>query len=418
MPVHLKNKGFINFFIVLGFLFLIVVGSGAVYLFKARNMPVSQSPAARPLSQITPQPLRELLPTKSVSSKKIKYVLERKLESSAEEIFDIFNIAYLDILRWKNLLIFSDGGQNDNKYPPQIEIKVHNIDTGETDIIFDSNVYKDQFDPTKNPPDHLSDLMVIDDTLYFSLGGYLLDGAVFWLDLPPSGKPKKLISIKNGSVTKLRDWYFVIGGEGDSCWSERDFYLLDPGTKSAKKVISSKSGCNYGEEYLGLTKDGKVIMAYHGSLGDDPSQGDYEYVTTVDIFNPNSKNTIVGKEQMPSKINGMLYSEDRDQLLMIGSEIYLYNFTGGVLNKIVNVPKGVKLYFIENNWVQDKVCLDGEKGSTYNKYELDLSLKKITQPGLTCNTVSSPAPEKKDFEKLEQVINLLNLPLNYQLIEK
>ncbi|MCL5073814.1 MAG: hypothetical protein M1308_23415, partial [Actinobacteria bacterium] len=186
-------------------------------------------------------------------------------------------------------------------------------------------------------------MQVIDNTLYFSLGGYLKDGVVFWLDLPPAKKPQKLISARNGSIAKLRNWYFVIGGEGDSCWSEQDFYLLDIKNKTVKKVTSAKYGCNQGEESLGLTNEGKMIMAYHGSNGDDPYKGDYEYISTIDILNPENKKMIISRDKMPDKISWLLYSEDRNQLLLIGPAVYLYDVTGDLLNKITDSPKDIEL---------------------------------------------------------------------------
>lgn len=409
MPRNRKDTGFTSLLILL-IILILVSALISVYLLIAGNKVSSVKPAASPLVSGLPMKV-----VSSSPSPKLRYALERKTGGNTEELFAISNDALFEIVRWNNLLIFSDGGQDDNNYPPDIQIKVHNIDTGKTTVIFNSKENAGQFNDIKRFPDSLGGLQVIGDTLYFSLGGYLKEGAVFWLDLPPSGKPQKLIAARNGSISKLRDWYFVIGGEGDSCWSERDFYLLDIKTKGTRKVAASKSGCNLGEESLGLSRDGEMIMAYHGSGGDNPYQGDYEYIAIMDILNTSIKRMAITREQMPAKVNNILYSEDRDQLLLIGSSFYLYDLAGGQLNKIADSPKEIKFYLAGRIWENDKVCLDGQSGPQYNKYELDISSKTLTKMGRTCDFVSSPtSKETTGFKKL---IDSLNLPVNYRLAE-
>ncbi len=422
MPFYLKNNGFVGLMVIFAVLFLGIAGVTVIYLNNSvKSITVAPSsivpmPSKFPERKSSPTSLPS---TRSLFSPKAKYVLERKEGNKTEELFAISNDALLNILRWNNLLIFSDGGQNDNGYPPDIQIKSHNIDTGKTDIIFDNLKSGSEFN-TEKSPDFLSSLQVIENTLYFSLGGYLKEGAVFWVDLSFSGKPQKLVAARNASISKLRNWYFVIGGEGDSCWSERDFYLLDTINKTVKKITTAEYGCNKGEESLGLTNEGKLIIAYHGSSEDNPYRGNYEYISTIDILNPENKKIIISRDKMPDKISWLLYSEDKNQLLLIGPSIYLYDVTGDLLSKITDSPKDIKLSPLsmpspeEKIWQKDRVCLSGENGDKYTKYELDINSKELVKAEL-CSFVPLQAP--KTTSKLKNLIDSLNLPPNYRLIE-
>lgn len=414
MPNETKEYGMISLFLILPI--LVVVGLIIFYLFKFGNFfPYIQSSIStkKVLSSEQPTKIASSSANKVITSQaESKYILEKKTDNGPEELFAISNIALFNIIRWNNLLIFSDGGQNDNNYPPDIKIKVHNLDSGVTNIIFDSKENIGQFDIQKFP-DFLSDLKIVDNTLYFSLGGYLREGAIFWLDLPPVGKPQKLLTIRNGSISKLRNWYFVIGGEGDSCGSERDFYLLDLAKKTTKFIINSKYGCSEGQESLGITNDGKMIMAFHGSSVDAPSIGRYYDVTSLNISDLSNKQIIISREQMPPNVTTILYSENQNQLLLIGSSLFIYNFTESRLNKITDSPKEVRLYYTKEIWEKDKICLDGDNGAGY---ELDLNKGDLVKTSLSCGIM--PSPVLNESTNFENLINLLKLPANYQLIQK
>lgn len=405
MPNIAKEKGAVALFAVF---ILSAVLMGAFYLFIIDR--------GRLLNKVTsstvPSPAKSQV-SSTVSDK--GYILEKIDGQNTEKLFAISNPALFNIIRWNNLIIFSDGGQNDNGYPPDIQIKVHNIDTGKTQIIFSSKESANQFKDMQKLPDSLSDLQIINNTLYFSLGGYLRMGGTFWLKLPPSGSPRKIVDGRNGSILKLKDWYFIVFGEGDSCWSEKDFYLFDLPLKVAKEIVKSRSGCNEGEEYLGISDKGVMVLAYHArdTLGASPV-GLYSYVTSFDILNPGNRKNVITREQMPSRVTLVLYSENKDQLLLIGDSLYIYNLASSGLKKIAESPKGVKLSSNDRIWEKDKICLDDNNGVNY---ELNLDTESLSKVGV-CDISSSPTPASDEKVKFRDLINSLNLPSDYQLIEK
>lgn len=223
-----------------------------------------------------------------------------------------------------------------------IRIDSYNFKTGKITTIYDITKRKD-FSETRSGGRDISDLQVIDNTLYFSIGGYLLSGATFWTNLPSSGTIHKLTSEANGRIQFWKNHYWLISGEGDACWGFSSYDLLNTKTKSVFHIADSSVGCNEGEAVIDIDNHDRFITAFHTASdpeSDNNSDGVYQYVSLIPIADPKAKQLIISKKSMPSDITSIKYLPDSDQLFLSGTDKYLYDFSTKQLAKTnLDVPE-------------------------------------------------------------------------------
>lgn len=294
---------------------------------------------------------------------KEKFWILKKINGETSNSVIIFLGNHLE--QWKDWIFYTDNIDG------SIQIQGYNFQTEEIQTIYD--LRKDTyFSERGHQPYTTSDMQIIDNTLYFSLGGYMAYGATFWISLPPTGQPQMLADGANSRIVYLKNNYLLVSGEGDGCWSMSDYSLLDLPSKMATEIASSKSGCVEGEEYIDIDKLERMIMAFHtaGTEEGENGKGKYKYVVAIPLTNPSSIEEIITEENMPNNIGKIIYLENTNQLLLIGTENYLYDF----------------------------------------------SSKQITKTDML---IPSPTPGSKIQEKpLEDKVKELNLPEGYQFVEE
>ena len=341
-------------------------------------------------------------PTREPSPKNKSLVLKR----GEEIIYDFSPYGEWHIVRWENLLFYGTGG-----YDWNFEVFSHNLDTGETELIYEedsSDIY-------------LSDLQAIDETLFFSIGGYLVQGATYWLDLPPDGPALWLADSRNAKIEYMNDRHWLIGGEGDACWRFTDYSFVDIANKKVTPIITSHGGCMEGEEYLGIDRTDRMILAHHTSGQNwhtlDPEPGVYTYVVALRLSDL-EKGGIIAKQEMPEKIVMMRFSEEDNRLLLMGDSIYLYDLSLNTLEKIVDSPWDWQDWrnILFEKWEGEVVCVRGTDIS--ERIEINLSEKKIIRGSAVCEPEPSQTRsyEESRMEEVRVLNEQLNLPSGYELV--
>lgn len=309
-------------------LFILVASGAGLYLYKSKvteqkrtkiQTTGNTSPTSAPVNQ---QPYKEK-----------NWVLKKNIKMGTEAVLNMPDREN-QIVSWGDYLIYGSGGYSSN-----VQVFSYNFKTGETKTVYDQESRND-FESGRNNR-YVSDMQVINNTLFFSIGGYLTSGATFWMVLPPTGQPQKLTGGANGRIQYWKDRYWLINGEGDACWGSTSYSLIDLTTKKVTEIATSTSGCFEGEEFVDIDKRNKMILAFHTAgtgEGGDQGNGIYQYVVAVPLNNPTVKEGVIAKQDMPEGITSVVYLPDTDILLLTGKEKYFFNFLSKAITKTDTSP--------------------------------------------------------------------------------
>jgi hypothetical protein len=210
------------------------------------------------------------------------------------------------------------------------QIFVHNTTTDESKILFDETDYfNDQAVRSVNQ------MKVINDNLYFSLGGYLVRGAMYYTDTSFNDPVKRLTNIDNGRIERLYNHYFIIGGEGDGCGGYSMYKLFDEKTKTVTDIAKMEYGCGGGDYFIGIDKDDRFIIGNDQSESDSYPQDDIpaKNVFAIPLKSPGVKDTVIAEEKMPMDITRIFLKEDSNELVLQGKKNYLFNIDTGELTE-------------------------------------------------------------------------------------
>ncbi len=144
------------------------------------------------------------------------------------------------------------------------------------------------------------------------------------------------LNIHNPSIEKTEGNYFIVGGEGDAGWVMSQYYLLDPSTKTTKKIVAISSNCGLGDWVVNVGKD-KVIMARaESSVTLQACSATADYVYYIDFVSPEVKHILIPKAMMPKDISDINYDKERNQLHLSGNNgSYLFDLnTNAFVSKI------------------------------------------------------------------------------------
>ena len=295
-----------------------------------------------------------LTPTISTNQQPYKaknWLLKSQTKLGVETVLTLPDIEN-QIVKWGDLLIYGSGD-----YSSDVQVNSLNLKTGEKKTIYDQ-ASRNDFESGRNNR-YVSDMQVLNNTLFFSIGGYMTSGATFWMTLPPTGQPQKLTGGANGKIEYWKDRYWLINGEGDACWGSTSYSLIDLTTKKVTEIATSTMGCFEGEEYVDIDKRNMMIMAFHtagSGEGGDSGNGIYQYVIVIPLNNPSAKEGVIAKQDMPAGITSITYLADTDQLLLIGKEKYLFDFLSKVITKTnMAVPTSKPSTSTQDKTFKDKV---------------------------------------------------------------
>ena len=335
--IQIPKRPKINYWVVSTLVLVILLVLGATgrnyYLYKISKVQNSRQTSSAPTG-ITPPISRTNTQTFSK-----KWYFQKKINSDVETIFTLPDLYNNQIVRWNDYLFYGSG-----EYTSNVQVFSYNLKAGELQTIYDQGSRNDLGQGRNNR--YVSDMQILNDTLFFSIGGYLTSGATYYLSLPPMGQTQKLANSTNGKIEFIKGRYWIVSGEGDACLGFRHYSLLDLVTKKVTEIADSVTGCIEGEEYISIDKRDRMILAFHTAEtgeGGDEGNGIYQYVIAVPIANPNMKEGVIAKQNMPAGITAMNYLEDTDQLVLYGKESYVFDLSSQALTKTNAPPKPTPL---------------------------------------------------------------------------
>lgn len=244
-------------------------------------------------------------PYPSPSSGKGDTILLKHKTAAGTEI--VFNFSAYDsssrIARWGDYLFWGSAA-----YGTEVDVTRYNLKTSETKKIYREETSRKD----------ISDLQLIDNTLFFSVGGYLAPGASYWYDPKTDSTPQKITDISNGRIEFINNRYFLVGGEGDGCGGNTTYFTLDIKTKAAVHIADTQEGCAEGEGFVGIDSQNRIILASHKLAGDNfpPMSFLYDYVVAIPADSPSQKTILLNKQQLPENTNSVEYNQVNDWLII------------------------------------------------------------------------------------------------------
>ncbi|MDP4011516.1 MAG: hypothetical protein Q8P72_04820 [Candidatus Roizmanbacteria bacterium] len=388
-------------FFIVTVIFSLLISNKLIYkksIKSTSNEFISQTPISGStlLSIATPTPRQK---------EKI-FIVKQKFKEDEKILYQKSIRQDQNILRWNNWLIYQSNVDNLNA----VRVLAHNISNNSTKELFVDD-YKESRE--------LYSLEIINNNLFLTLGAYMTPGAVYWIDLPINDDttPQLLINMRNPSIVQSYGRYWIIGGEGDSCWGEQDIALFDPVLKTATIVAESIIGCKEGDEYIGLDSQDRLVYAFHPAMDGFGTaafeeQPSYAYIYSTKIETPNSIEGIVAKQNMPKHIHQVELNQIRTKILLIGKELYEFDLRSKKLVHLLDLSNSWTVAKIQR-WDDEGLCLflTQENG---NKEAMSYS---YSDQNIACS-LEEPK-NNNDYEKeyqhnIEEIILQLNLPEGYE----
>lgn len=341
-------------------------------------------------------------------------LIRNNSNSDIQEIFK-FDINS-DIVRWRDKLLFTYNYGERLDDSNILSVYFHDLKNGVTKTIF------------KRESDFLimSNLNIIGDTLYLSLGDFLRDGESYWIDLNTEDKSAYALWDKSGHISNIKGRYFFRHGTGDACWGKSSFALIDINSKKVTPLVDTAVGCIPGDEDLVITES-KMILATRGNEDRNMLGDIYTSIYAIDLDNPSNKNTLLSYDQMPKNITYVKYFEHINSLIFLGNSVYQYNLSNNTLSQIVDLPnelirpKNFDAYNstpIVSSYSDSILCIYNNHSSIGGVHKLLINLMNKSYS----YDVSGCPPEEVEQgykEKTPQeIFDSLQLPNNYRLVQK
>lgn len=309
-----KNRGFAPLIILI---VVVLIGGVAFFIYQNKFKKVPYKYTSKDFSHASPIPY-----TPKFEGEPQKYMYLKYKNGDAIENLTYtsqFGDGEREIVRWKDYLFYI--ARAEGKY----EIDRRDLKTNTSSLVLNletTNSNGRNYDPPL--------LQILDDKLFISQGGYLMPGQIYYVQLP-TGKPIKFSEPRNGRIEKIGDRYWLTGGEGDACWGERDYSLLNMSTMTAKYIITSEMGCGEGNEVVALDNNYFYLALHHYN----EKTGDifYENIVSQNIDSGN-KQVIVAGNNMPPKITNITYLNDTGKLILQGDKTYSVDLSTKALTEV------------------------------------------------------------------------------------
>lgn len=374
------------------------------------NKNLFSSPTPHSNSQNTYQPLPE------------KKLVIKRMKPDGEEI--IYEKDYREnhyIVRWGKYLFFDLLRKGSDT---QLLAR-HNLETGITEVI-----HKEEL-----PGRQIGYLSVINNTLFYGVGGYGLKEELYWLDTPLSSPQlikyddPTLIGVDKIEVHNGK--YLLKGFQADACWSVENWGILDFNKKVSRHITTFYGGCE-GEKSLGIDKRNRIISVYKQEeklpkkTGNIP-EGVYDYIPNyiyifaTPIDKPQEKVVLVDRSRMPKSVTGISFSPLNDQILLLGEELSILDLKTLEIKKIADISMGMDFRWAIG-WENNKVCIAEGSSESFpprKVYFVDIDTGKIEKESKICKELIGgylANEEKKHDIEVQKIIKSLELPYNYKIL--
>lgn len=317
--------------------------------------------------------VKKITPQKTTTSNRKEYtpdrcILKKNISDGEAVIFDNEN-CNLDILKWKDYLIFLEISEHSSKNK-DIILYVYNFKSGEKNKIYSLNENIDDYD---RKPSNIYLGEIFDNTLFFNAGGYATDQFLYSLDFSDIKSKPKLVSDDDlySNISYLDGNYWISGGIGDAGVSVDKRALFNIKKQEIiGQAIETSSDLGVGTQYIGADDSRAFIAVF-----DDVSNVHLSEIHSLDLMKKKEPKTIISKKEMPSNIQSVVYMYDKKNLVLFGDDAYVYNLEEKNLKKIVSL-KNVK-FEGPNTVFGNTICIS-------EKLKLDIKKKAVVSDETDC----------------------------------
>jgi len=242
-----------------------------------------------------------------------------------------------------NIVYFSDNGFN--------KIYMWDTDMDKINEFADLGSIKNKYQITDEPT--LMEIKIFDDYLYLTFGEYMKMGSVVRINLRTASDTEVISNIRNPSVLFYRDKYWIIGGEGDACWSTGVFYLHSIDSGITRKLAEYEYSCGTGQSFIGLDNKNRLLFARHVQvISDNPDEdGVIENIQAVPVDSPETIVDVISKNDIPKGIKYAFLDENGNNIYLEGNKNYSYNLaTGSLLESNEAFKEIQRQQFPRNEW--------------------------------------------------------------------
>jgi hypothetical protein len=406
-----QDKQFAYFLMGLALLF------GALFFTKSLDIYESLKEQSQALLNPSPTPVwsPRVYPSPQPKPKERIVLVEAvtQTQGTGEITSFYYSEAPYRFAQWKNLVFYPNDPNEKNS-----EIWQYDLETNEKKVAISL--------PNEGGIRTISDLTIIDNTLFFSQGGYLTKGATYWVDLPITRKPTKLLSTNNGRILKKGDLYLLRGGDGDGCGGFANYHALYPETKTYRHLVALGYGCVEGESDIGIIEEsGDILLGDHVM---DEYGVDFEiYKTLSSLHIASGKRTIlIDEKTMPEGVTDMEYFANKNIVLVMSKKgFFVFDLSKKELNKILDFATEKEAYHtvyigeVNPGEERNTLCLQKGYEEASDPVELHLDDFQLKPAGKVCSERAKGIyPLQEDYinESLKRVKEKLTLPEGYDVI--
>ena len=288
--------------------------------------------------------------------------LKKKSESGDEEIFNSLGCS-VRITSWKGHLVFSEWKDQDTR------LIALDLKSGERKVLYD--FFESQAD-FEGAALEFTSLQVINNKLYFSIGGYAAASAIYVIESPDDISSRKLIfSNRASSSIKYDDGRFWIeGGMGDAGEGFAFRMAFDPATNAIGKEIRTAQNQVNGEIYMGSSKTEAYIAKFAHKNPENTQFLRIKEVYARNLADPENTRSIFTESAIYPGTKDVLYDFEAGKIYLLTDDVVVSS--APPFTKFIEV---VRLEPGEGYWLtepQEALCLN-------DTLELDIFKKQITE---------------------------------------
>lgn len=313
--------------------------------------------------------------------------LVKKSDSETELVLSFSN-QYDVLTAWNNWLFVGD--KNYGTKDKKAQVWAYNIKTDVKKKIFNFAELPESLKDEKGAEQYINNLQIFENKLWISLGGYLMPGYLYAINLDPEmiGAPIFVGTVANPSIEYSNGIYFVNGGEGDAGCYWKELNRLDINRMDLTKIFEI-NGC-HGEdndEILGNDDMYVYVSKFKFTPSvtyDEDGTGTYTPIDlrAVSIDSPAEIKSIFKKDSLPSAASGILVAKNANSIFIYEKKLLKYDLQSWKKVFAIDWPEKNKNVSLNSQFMDKKniLCADeytDTSGKKLYRYIFDLATDKF-----------------------------------------
>jgi hypothetical protein len=324
--------------------------------------------------------------------------LMKKHKSGDETIFLMDE--YDRLAEWGDWLFLGDVAYGDNN--DYAKVLAYNMETEEKKVLLDVETQKFYKETRFQLSQYVNQLEVIDNKLFITLGGYMMEGGVYYVDLEKGLDSLNFVGqARNPTVEKIDDTYIVFAGEGDACYSESVFYVINEKMDELVKKLEVKDDCGASQRVVGR-EGSKVYVADLELKSEAEFESLHKQIYMIDLVHSQGLGMFINDEQMPSDVTRVVIKDGK--ALLYGYNMHVYDEKLQKMTKI-SVPTAVPYHpdkgyapLIFEGYYEGNICLDSSILVDLTTNSIDLLEEECRDESLFTSQMKNVEQQIEDME--------------------